>query len=88
MQLVIYFIQVDSTGVPRQNYDLPRNQSDRSVAGFAFPSMSNWLHAPVTEAPVCSGYTLLCFSPRSAVGESCSAATARCIEIAAAADQL
>src|ERR1035441_10065029 len=28
--------------VPRQNYDLLRNQSDRSVAGFAGSSVSNW----------------------------------------------
>ena len=29
--------------VPRQNYDLPRNQSDGRVAGFACLSVSNWL---------------------------------------------
>ena len=38
--------------VPRQNYDLPRNQSDRSVAGFACLSVSNWLHAAPAEASV------------------------------------
>jgi hypothetical protein len=38
--------------VPRQNYDLPLNQSDRSVAGFACLSVSNWLHAAPAEASV------------------------------------
>src|ERR1017187_3278680 len=33
---------VNLRGVPRQNYDLLRNQSDRSVAGFAGSSVSNW----------------------------------------------
>jgi hypothetical protein len=39
--------------VPRQNYDLPRNQSDRSVAGFACLSVSNGFDVAATEAPVC-----------------------------------
>lgn len=61
--------------VHRQNYDLPRNQPDRSLASFAFLSVSNWLHAVPAEARVRIGCSILPFPPRSAFGESCLAAT-------------
>jgi hypothetical protein len=62
-------------GVPRQNYDLPRNQSDRSVASFAFLSVSNWFHAAPAEASVRIVCPVLLLSSRFALGESCLAAT-------------
>ena|SRR5437868_14511965 len=62
-------------GMPRQNYDPPRNQSDRRVADFAYLSVSNWLHAALAEAPVRIGYPILLFPPRSALGELGPSAT-------------
>ena len=35
-----------------RHYDPPRNQSDRSVVGFACLSVSNWFHAAPAEASV------------------------------------
>jgi hypothetical protein len=61
--------------VPRQNYDLPRNQSDRSAAGFACLSVSNWLHAAPAEASVRIVCPVLLLSSRFALGESGLAAT-------------
>jgi hypothetical protein len=61
--------------VPRQNYDLPRNQSDRSVASFAFLSVSNWFHAAPAEASVRIVCPVLLLSSRFALGESGLAAT-------------
>src|ERR1035438_7618443 len=62
-------------GVHRQNYDLPRNQSDRSVASFAFLSVSNWFHAAPAEASVRIVCPVLLLPSRFALGESCLAAT-------------
>jgi HSP20 family protein len=61
--------------VHRQNYDLPRNQSDRSAASFAFLSVSNWFHAAPAEASVRIVCPVLLLSSRFALGESCLAAT-------------
>src|ERR1035441_1727808 len=52
--------------VPRQNYDLPLNQTDGGVSGFAGSSVSNSLHAPPAVAPVCSGCSIRPISPRPA----------------------
>ena len=48
----------DRSGVvPRQNYDLQRNQSDRSVAGFACFSVSNRLRPVAGEMSALVGVT-------------------------------
>jgi hypothetical protein len=69
--------------VPRQNYDLPLNQSNRTVSGFAWSSVSNWLHA--AEAFARTDGPIPLFSPRSTLGESGPAATTGRFEEAASA---
>jgi hypothetical protein len=66
--------------VHRQNYDLPRNQSDRSVASFVFLSVSNWFHAAPAEASVRMFCPVILLSARFALGESGLAATTRRFE--------
>ena len=68
-------LTVGNRVVHRQNYDLPRNQSDRSVASFAFLSVSNWFHAAPAEASVRIVCPVLLLPSRFALGESCLAAT-------------
>jgi hypothetical protein len=63
--------------VSSENYDLPLNQTDGGVPGFACSSVSNSLHAPTAEAAVCSGCPIRPFSPRSAPRKSRPPATAR-----------
>lgn len=62
-------------GVPRQNCDPPLNQSNRTVFGFAWFSVSNWPHAAPAEAFVRTDCPIPLFSPRSTLGESGPAAT-------------
>ena len=61
--------------MPSQNYDLPLNQPNRTVLGFASFSVSNWLYAAPVEAFVRTDYPIPSFSPRSTLGESGLAAT-------------